>query len=367
MWAVERHPDVMQGRHLPAGLGDGFELRPGEPLGRGLRRLGIEQCEAAIRRFAGEDVDLAVHEARKAMKRIRAMLRLVRPVIGDRVYRYENRTLRDAARLLAGIRDGAVSVGTVGKIADRFGGALPLDVFDDLSERLDRRAVHIRQRIIHESDAIERVVATLERTRVRFATWPVDDTERSPYGSPLPDRFATIGGGLTRTYARGGQEMKRAYASPDAHNFHMWRKRVKYLRHQMEILRPLYPEVVGATAFTLERLGDILGDEHDIAALLGLLAVTPRLCPDPTERSLFAALAQHRRSELQAAARVLGTRAYAEKPAAFATRIESYWDSVRFPTDVGIELTGSLDRGERPPLSLEAGARLPSVTVERRV
>lgn len=365
MLAVQRPVEATPVRHLPAVTGVGFQLAVGEPLGRGLRRLGIEQCESAIRRFAEDDLDRAIHEARKATKRLRSVLRLVRPAIGERVYRYENRSLRGAARLVAGVRAGVVSVDTVGKLAGRFNGVLPIDIFDDLSERLDRRALNIRHRVIHESNAVERLLSALERTRVRFAGWPVDESEGTPYGSPLPDRFSTIGTGLAQTYGRGRAEMKAAYSSSRADDFHRWRKRVKYLRHQMEILRPLWPEVIGGTALALEQLGDVLGDEHDLAELLGLLSVTPDLCPDPTERSLFAALAQHRRAELQAAARILGTRAYAERAGRFAARIESYWDSTRFPTAVGIDVNRSLDAGIRPPRSLDGGVGKPDSDVQR--
>jgi CHAD domain-containing protein len=336
---VQRHPDVT-GRYLPAVTGDGFELRPGEPLGPGLRRLGVEQAEHALRGLAGgpDDIDHAVHEARKAIKRLRAILRLVRTEIGERAYRYENRTLRDAARRLAAVRDGAVAVETVTDLAARFEGSLPVDVFDDLAERLDRRAVDIRRRILFESDAVAQVAATLERTRVRFAAWPVGEEERAWHGRPIRDRFASVAPGLAATYGRGRTEMTRAYGRPSATNFHLWRKRVKYLRHQMEVLQPLWPEVVGGTAVVLDQLGGVLGDEHDLAALLGLLAVDPAMCPDPVERALFAALAQHRRSELQAQARVLGRRVYAEKPDRFVRRMGAYWDSSRLPTEVGFQL-----------------------------
>lgn len=337
---MQRHLDLARVRYPPAVSRDGFVVGEAEPLGVALKRIGVSQCEGAIRGLAqpGDDIDGAVHEARKAMKRVRAVLRLVRYEIGERVYRYENRTLRDAARLLAPVRDGAVSVETVTGLARRFEGALPIDVFDDVAERLDRRALRLRSRVLSESDALDRVLSTLERTRVRFAAWPAGDGDEKAYGPPVRDAFAAIGPGLAATYGRGCREMTKAYDRPTAGNFHLWRKRVKYLRHQMEILHPLWPEIVGGFAVSLERLGDLLGEEHDLAELLDLLAVDDDLCPDPVERSLLAALAQHRRAELQTSARILGMRLYAEKPSRFVRRIAAYWDSNRLPIGVGIRL-----------------------------
>ncbi len=312
-------------------------LEAGEPLGAGLQRISLEQFDDALEGLSspGANLDDAIHRTRKALKRLRAILRLVRFQVGERVYRYENETLRDAARLVAPVRDGAVAVETVSSLASRFEGSLPVDVFDDMAERLDRRAVRIRYRVVEESDAIPRLGATLERARARFAGWPISREERKAYGTAVGNNFASIGPGLTLTYARGRLEMKRAFGSPTAGNHHLWRKRVKYLRHQMEVLQPLWPEVVGATALSLDRLGELLGEEHDLSTLLELLAVDAGLCPDPVERALFAALAQHRRSELQAAARVLGTRIYYEKANRYVSRLEAYWDSSRLPLPVG--------------------------------
>ena len=118
-----------------------------------------------------------------------------------------------------------------------------------------------------------------------------------------------------------------AYRRSTPEDFHKWRKRAKYLRHQMEFLAPLWPEVIAGVAVTLDRLGEILGEDHDLAELVSLLYERPDLCPNPRERSLFAALAQQRRSELHVAAEILGRRVYAEKPGSLQARFGEYWDS----------------------------------------
>ncbi len=337
---MELHPDVQRTRYLPAVSGEGFELGPREPLAVGLRRISVEQCDLALDGLRGPTTDIAagIHEARKAMKRIRAILRLVRPRLGDRIYRFENRTLRDTARLVAPVRDAIVTVETVTTLASRFDGALGDHTFHALGERLESRASRIRKSLLEEGDAVDRVITILERTRSRFAGWAVEEAEGRAYGSSIPDRFRSVGMGLTDTYRRGRQEMRQAYASPSTARFHLWRKRVKYLRHQLEVLEPLWPEVIGGAARASSRLGDLLGDEHDLADLLSLLAVDPDLCRDPVERSLLAALAQHRRAELRASAAIVGSKVYAEKPSRFARRVEAYWDASWLPADVGLDI-----------------------------
>ena len=119
--------------------------------------------------------------------------------------------------------------------------------------------------------------------------------------------------------------MRTAISDPTAHNFHQWRKRAKYLRHQYEFLTPIWPEMMSVQADALGRLGEMLGSEHDLAELLRLVSDQPWLCPDPVERSLVTALAQHRRAELRAGAIDLGRRLFAERPGRVVDRLASWW------------------------------------------
>lgn len=338
MTSVQRHLDPDRMRYLPAVSTDPFFLSPGEPIGPGLQRLSLNQLKGAVDalRGPGYDIDEGIHLARKSIKRLRAILRLVRPEVGERVYRYENKALRDAARLVADVRASAVSVSTVTKLSGRFSGSLPIDVFDDLGERLDERSLRIKQRVLADSDAVDRLVATLERAQFRFAGWPMGEDERKVYGTAIRNKFRSVGPGLGHTYRRGRIEMKRTMATPSATNFHEWRKQVKYLRYQVELLSSLWPEVLVPTAAVTDRLGSFLGDEHDLAELLRLLTVDPQLCPDPVDRSLLAAVAQHRRLELQKSSQILGMRVYAETPDQFVGRMAAYWKSNNVTVDVGI-------------------------------
>lgn len=311
-------------RFLPA-VSSGFILGDREPLAVGLRRITIEQFDHALEGFSsGGDIDTAVHEARKSMKRLRALLRLVRPVLGDDVYRAENAVLRDTARWLAPVRDGLVVVDAVAGLRERYDGYLRQAVFADLEERLEERYQRRRIRALAEGEVFEKVVRVLRSARARYSAWPVEGDVG--YGrKPIRHSYASVAGGLGATYGRGRREMEVAINHPGAANYHQWRKRVKYLRHQAEVLEPIWPEVVGGYARSLDRLGEILGEEHDLAELLRLVAELPELCPDSLERSLLAALAQQRRAELRAAANSLGSRIYAEPADRFVKRFAAYW------------------------------------------
>ncbi|HKN40971.1 MAG TPA: CHAD domain-containing protein [Acidimicrobiia bacterium] len=93
-----------------------FTLDPAKPIPKAVRKATEKQLRkivAALTGQAGLDPDEAAHDARKRAKKLRALLRLVRPELGDDVYRRENRALRDAARRLSPVRDAWVLVETL--------------------------------------------------------------------------------------------------------------------------------------------------------------------------------------------------------------------------------------------------------------
>ncbi len=113
------------------------------------------------------------------------------------------------------------------------------------------------------------------------------------------------------------------------HDLHEWRKRVKYLRHQMEALEALQPVLLGAYAALLDELGELLGVDHDHAVLADTVMAHADACRDERERWLLIALIYRRRGDLIAAAERLGDAAYAERPEAFVDRIAAYWEAGR--------------------------------------
>lgn len=329
-------PPVVDRRFLPA-IPEGFAIGRNEPLAAGLRRVTVDELDTAIRTMGTEPLEVSVHEVRKAMKRLRSVLRLVRPGLGDKRYRVENAILRDTASLLAPLRDAHVRVESIAAVRERFDSQLRETAFEEVARRLvDRRRRVYDQSI--DGDEWTKVAYALRSARARYAAWPVDDDSAKAHGMPVVrHEFRSVGPGLAQTYARGRQEMSHAARRPTADNFHAWRKRAKYLRHQIEILSPVFPDVLDGYAAALSRLGDLLGEEHDFADLLRFLAAHPHYSPDPVERSVLVALVQHRRSELQTASLSLGSRVYAEAPDRFTRRIGEYWQAWDVPLPLGFE------------------------------
>src|ERR671917_266737 len=96
-----------------------FRFDPAAPVPDEVRRVALGRIDHALDELRGRSDssrEEAVHEARKDMKKLRALLRLLRGELGDRVRARENAAFRDAARELAGVRDADVMLETLGAL-----------------------------------------------------------------------------------------------------------------------------------------------------------------------------------------------------------------------------------------------------------
>ena len=90
-----------------------FELKQGESLRKGVRRIVRKQLECAqdaLEDSGRESLDERIHSARKSFKRVRAVLRLVRYAVGRSAYEFENEAFRDAGRPLSEVRDAKILI-----------------------------------------------------------------------------------------------------------------------------------------------------------------------------------------------------------------------------------------------------------------
>ncbi|HEU5117955.1 MAG TPA: CHAD domain-containing protein, partial [Isosphaeraceae bacterium] len=81
----------------------GFRVKPKECASKGIRRIPRRQVEKAICDLSepAENPDETIHDVRKRLKRIRALLRVVRPAVGKKRYHRQNHLLRDVGRSLS--------------------------------------------------------------------------------------------------------------------------------------------------------------------------------------------------------------------------------------------------------------------------
>ncbi len=290
-----------------------YRLKSKEPLPEGIARAARGRIDNAIDELRGKtdsSPEEAVHNARKDLKKLRALLRLARGELGESTFARENRTFRDAGRELAAARDSDVMLDTL-KALD-----LPAGLGWDLRKAI--QAHHARNGGGSRHVAAAGVVSMLQNARRRVDDWPLED-----------DSFSALRDGLEGTYRRGRRDFKAAQANASVEALHQWRKRVKDLWYHHALLRTLWPPVMEAVGDQAHELADRLGDDHDLAVLADWIREHSGADPE------FFDAVDRRRAELQAEAMTLGARLYADKPSAYVRRLRRFWKaspaSVRAP------------------------------------
>lgn len=286
-----------------------YRLLRDESIPQGaLRVLREELTDAASRLREPGELAPRVHGARKAVKRARALLRLVRAGLGPQFAR-ENHALRDAARRLAQQRDAAVAAAT----------------FEQLMPAPEPRLAPLRDALLAARDAaglpaaadtLAVAAADLELALERADAWPA-----------FTRGWAVVEAGLRDSYGGGRRMMRAALRAPSPAAFHEWRKRVKDLWYHTLLLQGVWKPVQLAWASALEDLSDTLGEDHDLEVLRLAVAALPDL--DPAVRRDLLARADARSDELRTAAMTLGRRLYAEPTRRYLARLRRYWQAWR--------------------------------------
>src|SRR5205085_9409955 len=87
-----------------------------------IRRVAREELESTVEQLnrpGGKDLDEAIHEARKSVKKVRALLRLVQFELGD-TYRKESNGLREVGSKLSEFRDAGAVIEILDKLKEQF-------------------------------------------------------------------------------------------------------------------------------------------------------------------------------------------------------------------------------------------------------
>jgi len=295
----------------------GFQLKPNETVPGGLKRIvrkEIDKAIAALTADEGVDRSEAVHDARRAFKKVRAVLKLVRKELGKRCYERENVRFRDAGRPLTEVRDAQVLVEILDKLAERFSSEVSQPSFEEVRQTLAEHERATAVRVFDQENAPRHVIAMLKRARRRVQDWPLQHAG-----------WNALAEGLQSTYGRGRKAFAAASVEPTVENFHEYRKRVKDLWHQLQIIHPMQPLLLGEEASQTHNLADLLGDEHDLAVLSQFLTEAPAKFGDPSAVAALLALVVRRRTELQQAAKMLGKKVHRERPRDFVARLHDYW------------------------------------------
>jgi CHAD domain-containing protein len=279
-------------------------------------------AEKLLRTSVGEALELlqapqpisdeAIHDARKALKKARADLRLLQDGMSKPTYQAENAGLRDAGRFLSPLRDARSLIEAFDSLHARYIDELQGVELAPLQKILRGNLAKARRHLHPQGKS-----ADLGNC-IRLLEGSLDLANQGDFSSI---NSSTIGPGLRRIYRKGRKAYAEAKTVPTTEALHEWRKQVKYLLNAMDGLHSSKKDrergkVVKILKRT-DRLADYLGDDHELAMLAQETARGAYAAIDGDVIKKLDALIGPRRVKLQKRAFRLGKKLYDEKPRRF--------------------------------------------------
>lgn len=273
-----------------------FAVGEDEAPGAGLERVIHEQVKKLRGQadHACDDPAAFAHKARVRAKKIRAALRLARPLVSAKTYRNGNRWWRDAGRTLSDLRDSGARMEALEALRPFLTPRVGTAALRRLTERFEAD----RQEI-DAAGAINAFRALL-------------DSGKAPAPEIPAGRRDDVIESLADTYRAARQAMMTALEDRAPESLHEWRKQTKYHALQARLLRNLFPGELQPRVGAARDLSDILGEAQDIEVLLEGVRGWPGAPRD------FREVLRTRRGQLVDEAERAGAVLFSEKPKAWA-------------------------------------------------
>lgn len=293
---------------------DDHTLRADEPAVAAWRRAVEALLESALHRLRQPNANTAeaIHAVRIAIKHTRALLRMIRPVLREKIYLAEDNRLKAAARQLSELRDADVGRDLLRDLSAKARGRNEKQAFASVRASYESESAGGWSQ--NRERARRAVIGALESSRADLRILPVE-----------ADEWVAIGPGTEAIYHSCRRRLRKALRSGDDRAFHRWRTRLKNLLHVLQFLAPIQPKKLGKLAKKLARLHQQIGADHDLIVLTATLREQTKETGDTDSVGVVLRRVKRVRATLRQKVRRLAVATLEEKPGHFLRRLERRW------------------------------------------
>jgi CHAD domain-containing protein len=231
-----------------------IQLKPEVPLGIGIRRLLTEEINkvSCFTDQPVEDLHTSIHEMRRILKRVRAVIWLMEPDIGSYNCHRESAVYRDIGRRISTLRSLYVNQATVQKLRLEF------------PKKLAEGPLKRTELLLAEHYAVELKRALEEQDLIYYLK---QDIEQALAGTEemqvLHDDLHIPELALRMAFKSGRKRWRKVARKANSINIHELRKEVKNLQFQLQLLELYDPKGIHRRIEPLHRLAQLAGLEHD--------------------------------------------------------------------------------------------------------
>ena len=296
-----------------------FQLVPRESVRDGILRItrSLAQEQALPNSQPRTELPKIVHETRLAIKRTRAIVRLLRPTLEPRLQRGLDRALRTGARSLAAVRDANVGLDLLDRLARQRPSATTSAVAEVRAGYA--KTVHApAQSTPRTLRALAQARTTLRKVALAL--------EKAPWKQR---GWGVLSSGLEAGYRRARKRFRDARKDPTPDTLHAWRTACKALLYQLDLVRPMASRSLERSLQGLDELQNSLGQASDVANLSGRLTQKPRQFGAPTALQRTRGLLESQLRTIQKRALKQGRKVLSDRTPEFLDRLAREWKAWR--------------------------------------
>jgi CHAD domain-containing protein len=293
-----------------------YKMISGRPLAQEIKRLldqGTIAATTSLTHPSPVDGVRRVHDARKHIKKARALLQMVRLSLGERYVEADDQ-LRIANRALGPLADARRMLDTLAATRRERIVQLPMRSFVSMRQSLESRTTTIEQGAMVE-DVRGRTVRLLNSFRQEITSTERLNTDR-----------AAIVAEIRRSHSASRNARRRAIRQPSVDSFHDWRRRVKREWHLLRLVSDLTGDRLNDERHQLAALDECLGELHDVDVLISALVVGSPPLSRLEMAQVIRPLRAHAR-DLRHLARRLSS-VLDERPQQLIQRVRVLWGAV---------------------------------------
>jgi len=298
-----------------------YVIRPERPLDDEFRKVALKQIDKALEslRSPGDDHHEAVHDARKRFKKLRGLVRLIRPA-DEAIYKALNDRFRDAARGLSGVRDKAALIEALDALAERFADEIDPKALEPVRKALVAERDAVAGEVEQIDSAVKSAIEILETSRHKVQAFHFDG---GSHDAGKAGRLAAKG--LAKTYSRARAALKEAKKTREADDLHELRKRAKYHWMHLRLISPGWPEGFAPAIDLAKQVADDLGSDHDYAVLRAEIEQSPSDYGERNDLDILVALMDRYQVELRMRGLAAAARLLVDKEKAIEHRVATLY------------------------------------------
>lgn len=248
----------------------------------------------------------ATHQTRKKLKLHRSFLKLVRPCSNSpELYNEANSTLRDWGRAFSDLRDAHVrdSLFELFKNEPVFKGFL--NTIESLFRLNKIEVLSLSKKLIEENSIFSNLKESI-RT----------DHSVSEYLSTMDRDRSCLLNGIILSFEKSYKAYYASYLHPTAGKLHEWRKRIKDLQYQFELIHRELPAEYSSIHSDINLLSELLGSDQDLNNLIIWMNEVSASIPESETKALISYL-KSQRNRLKSQIEYTGKTLYRGDPDLF--------------------------------------------------